>query len=76
MTRMLLLQQRGDHRDHVHVAAQMIGLHERAVGLLGDVAQVGEEDLAGEALGHGRNIVAGPAPSEPVQNVMPLAPES
>ena len=54
----LLAQQRVDHRDHVDVATEVIGLHEGPVRFLRNVAQMREMDAAGEVLGHGRQVVA------------------
>jgi hypothetical protein len=57
MAALLLFQQGRDDGDHVHVAAQVVGFHEGAVRLLGDVPQMGELDVRGEALRHGRHVV-------------------
>ena len=58
---------------HVGVAAEMVGLHEGAVRLLRDVAQMHEVDPVGEPPRDRRHVVCGTAPSEPVQSVMPFA---
>ena len=50
---LLFLQQRLDDGDHVGAALEMGGFLEGAVGLVGDVAKVGEMDAGGEARGNG-----------------------
>ena len=59
---LLLAQQGRDDPDHVHVPAEMLGLRERAVRVLGHVAQMDEVDPLREALGDGGKVVAGPRP--------------
>ena len=54
LRRRLLLQQRGHDRHHIDVAAEMIGFHERAVRLLGDVAQMHEVDAVARTGGRWR----------------------
>ena len=69
----LFMQQRRDDADHVDVAAEMIGLHERTVRFLRHIAQMGEMDARGKPPRHRRQIVGEPAPSEPVHSVRPFA---
>lgn len=49
----LFFQQRIDKSHHICIATQMLGLHEGAIGILGDVAQVREPDPVREADGVG-----------------------
>ena len=71
--RFLLVEQRGHDRHHVGVAAEMIGFHEGAVRLFRHVAQMGEVDRRRNAAPSRARRWFGPAPSEPVQKVTPLA---
>ena len=56
----LLRQKLGDERDHIGVASEMRRFVERAVGFLGDVAQMREMDAVGELRGD-RVTIAGTA---------------
>ena len=53
----LLAHQFGDERDEVDIAAEVVGLEERAVRLALDVAQMGEMDPRPEFARHGDEIV-------------------